>query len=427
MIKKLKNYLSSEFVKNAGKIMTGTVLSQAIPIFAAPVLARLYAPADYGLLGLYMSVTSLISIFSTLQYTNAIIVATNDDEARSIMNLCIRLTTLFSALTLLLSFALHNIIAVLFKSDMLKYWLLAAPFSIFMGGLTGIFSNYALRTKQFGLVSRNRVYSTIGSTAVSLTVGFLTHHVVGLFAGLWVNQFINGLLLCTQSLKSTGDSWKTILSSGYAEVKNKYINFPKYSLPSDFLNNFTNQIPVFMLNSFGSLGAIGSFNMSNRILGLPITFISSAFSEVFRQKAAEDYNTTGSCREIFMKTFKTLSLSSVLPFVVLAAFGPQIFSFVLGAKWVEAGRFAQIMSLMYFFRFTISPLTYVYFVANKLKEDMILHIVFLLVSILSFYLGYKLTNSIYYTLLFYAIGYSFIYVIYFVRSYKYCKNPGYVV
>lgn len=422
MLKKLRNYTKSEFVVNASKLMTGTVISQVIPIAAAPILSRIYEPADYGILGLYMSVTGLISMFGTLQYSSAIVVASNEEEVRSIINLCLRLLAIFAGVTLIAVLVLHNFIGTWLKSEPLKYWLLAAPFSIVLNGLSGIFGSYAIRTKQFALVSRNRVASTIGSTAVSLTVGYLTHNPIGLFAGLWTNQFINGILLSVSALRKTGESWKAILKSTYAEVKMKYINFPKFSLPSDFINNFTNQIPVFMLNAYGSPAAVGNFNMSNRILGMPITFISSAFGEVFRQKAAEDYNRTGSCRDVFIKTFKTLSFLSVLPFAVLAILGPQIFSFVLGAKWIEAGKFAQIMSIMYFFRFTVSPLTYIYYIANKQKEDFYLHFLFLLISFVSFYVGFKVSGSVFISILIYAILYSFIYLIYLLRSYKYSKG-----
>lgn len=422
MLKKLRNYTKSEFVVNAGKLMTGTVISQAIPIAAAPLLSRIYEPADYGILGLYMSVTGLISMFGTLQYSSAIVVASNEEEVRSIINLCLRLLAIFAGVTLIAVLVLHNFIGTWLKSEQLKYWLLAAPFSIVLNGLSGIFGSYAIRTKQFALVSRNRVASTIGSTAVSLTVGYLTHNPVGLFAGLWTNQFINGLLLSISALSKTGESWKAILKSKFDEVKLKYINFPKFSLPSDFINNFTYQIPVFMLNTFGSPMAVGNYNMSNRILGLPITFISGAFGEVFKQKASEDYSKFGNCSKIFVETYKALNLILVLPFFILILFGPQIFSFVLGKKWEGAGEISQIMAVLFFFRFTISPLTYVYYIANKQKEDFYLHLLFLIVSSLAFYFGFKSTHSIYKSILIYSILNSAIYVTYLIRSYKFSKS-----
>lgn len=404
--------------------MTGTLLSQAIPILTAPFLARLYSPSDYGILGLYMSITGLISMFTTLQYSNAIIVAKTDDEVKGLMNLCLRINSIFALIILVLTILLHKSIAGWLDTEQLQYWLFAAPFSIFMGGLSLIFGNFAIRTKQFGLVSRNRVYSTVASTTFSLSIGYLTHHTAGLFIGLWVNQLINGLLLSTQSLKKTSVNWKEIIKSNYNAVRRKYINFPKFNLPSDFLNNFTNQIPVYFLNAFGTTATVGSYNMGNRILGLPIIFISSAMSEVFRQQAAEDYNKNGSCREIFMRTFKALSLTSVLPFIILIIFAPQLFTIFLGEKWLEAGKFAQILSIMYFFRFTASPLSYVFYITQRLKENLILQFIFLLISISSFYFGYILTRSVYQSLLLFSIGYSLIYVYNLIRTYQLSAKPA---
>lgn len=422
MFKKLIKYSKSEFVVNASKLMTGTVISQVIPIMAAPILSRIYLPADYGVLGLYMSVTGLISMFATLQYANAIVIAKNEEEVHALIKLCLQILIALSSISFLIIAMFHNIIGDLLKSNTLGVWLWISPLSIIMNGLSGIFGNYAVRHKQFMLVSTNRIISTISSTLVSITLGYITKSPIGLFAGLWINQIINGILLASTALRKTGESWIKILKSDLGEIKKTYINFPKYSLPADFINNFTNQIPVFMINNFGSVSSVGNFNMSNRILGLPIGFVSNAFGEVFRQKAANDYNTKGSCREVFVKTFKTLSLISIVPFGIIMFFGPSIFAFALGEKWRIAGIYSQIMGIMFFFRFTVSPLTYVYIIANKQKEDFYLHFLFLLVSYLSFFIGYRLTNSIEYALFIYAVLYSLIYCVYLMRSYQFSNK-----
>ena len=114
--------------------------------------------------------------------------------------------------------------------------------------------------------------------------------------------------------------------------------------------------------------------MSNRILGLPIGLISNSIGEVFKQRAASDYNEFGTCRPIFIKTFKALLISSIVPFTILILFGADIFAFAFGEQWRGAGEYSQILGVMFFFRFTVSPLTYVFYIANKQRLDLLLHL-----------------------------------------------------
>jgi len=137
------------------------------------------------------------------------------------------------------------------------------------------------------------------------------------------------------------------LSSSKALLK-QYIGFPKYSLLADFINGFINQLPLFLLNKFSGQASVGLYNMNNRILGLPILVVSSAVGDVFRQRAASDYNEYGNCRSIFLKTSRTLFFLSVIPFLIIVFFGEDIFAFVFGEGWRSAGIYAQILGIMYF-------------------------------------------------------------------------------
>lgn len=357
-------------------------------------------------------------MFGTLQYSNAIVIAQDDVEVRGLIKLCLQILVVFSGISIFFILLFHNAIGGYFKSDQLANWLWMAPFSIFLNGLSGIFGNYAIRRGYFGLVSKNRILSAVLSTTCSLLIGYTYKNPLGLFIGLWVGQFVNGIVFMLLSLRISGEPLAGFIYADSKTVQKQYSNFPKYSLPSDFINNFTNQIPLFMLNAYGSLSNVGSYNMSNRILGLPIGFISQSFGEVFRQKAANDYRETGSCKPIFIRTFKTLGLLSILPFGVLICWGPDIFAWVLGEKWREAGHYSQIMGIMFFFRFTVSPLTYVYYIAGRLKEDFILHFFFLFMSYVSFYLGYQYFHTTEYSLLIFSLLYSSIYCVYLLRSYQ---------
>ena len=415
---KNKYDLKSDFFKDSVTLISGTTISQILPIAAAPILARIYHPQDYGVLGVYMSAVGLISIISTLAYNNAILLPESEMEANKLVSLCLRLVVLTSLLTFVIVAFFSGIISETFNSPGLKFWIWFAPLSVFMGGINGVFSMYASRLKKFKLLSFNRVICTVATVITSLIVGTITRSEIGLFMGLFANQVLGSIYLSYQTLKNSSFKTLDFLRYEWKSVAKKYIDFPKFSLFADFINNFNNQIPVFMISRYSNPASVGYYGMSNRMLGLPSSFISNSIGEVFRQRAAKDYAQNGTCRPIFIKTFKTLLMVSIVPFVVLIFFGADIFAFVFGEKWRFAGVYTQITGPLFLFRFIVSPLTYVYYIAAKQREDFVLHILFVVAGFFTLLIGLKYYNSVTMALGIFVFSYCIIYLIYLIRSYK---------
>lgn len=66
-------------------LTTGTALAQLLAALASPVLTRLYSPKEFGLLSAYIAILSLISLYGTLQYENAITIPKEDSDAADVL------------------------------------------------------------------------------------------------------------------------------------------------------------------------------------------------------------------------------------------------------------------------------------------------------------------------------------------------------
>ena len=102
MFNKLKP--KSEFSRNVLTLMTGTTIAQAIPIAISPILTRIYAPEDFGMFALYMSVASIISVIATGRYELAIMLPKKDEDAVNIVALSIIISFFVSFISLLIVF-----------------------------------------------------------------------------------------------------------------------------------------------------------------------------------------------------------------------------------------------------------------------------------------------------------------------------------
>lgn len=403
-------------------LFTGTVFSTIIPIVFAPLMTRIFTPSDYGVLGLYMSITGLIGVLASGHYPQAIMLSKDDNEARQVMWFSIGFCTMVALLSWV-------VIATLFLSvenvhhSPLNLWLWLIPVTVIFGGVSTSIMVWANRHQQYKVLASNRIIQALLTVAIQVSFGLLINNETGLILGLLGGQATSAALLWVRFKNNDAAALSTPRFSVFKQIAYQHRNLLIYTTPSAFINNLINQTPIFLLQKFGGAAYVGSYNFTQRLLGMPQLFLSSAIVEVFKQKASLAYNSTGNCRAIFEKTAKTLTLLAIVPFALIILFSPPVFAFVFGDEWRMAGEFARFLGILFFFRFIISPLSYMYYIAGRFKEDFFIHILFLIITTVSFYVGNEVFEEKKYLLLFYAISYSSVYLITFFRS-RYFSQGG---
>ena len=102
----------------------------------------------------------------------------------------------------------------------------------------------------------------------------------------------------------------------------------------------------------------------------------------------EDLKEHGTCRPLFIKTLLSLSVIGLPPALLLILFGQEIFAFVFGEDWREAGLYATILAPMALLRLACAPLGGVLFIREKLKLVLLLQSFFFVMVALSLVLGW---------------------------------------
>jgi O-antigen/teichoic acid export membrane protein len=418
---RLKKFISPGTAKNISTLMTGTVISAIIPIITAPIMSRLFTANDYGILGLYMSISGLIGVIAYSHYSQAIMLPKDDEDARQVLWFSAFFSTVVSLIALV-AFIVLLYFTKYINTSSLRFWFFFIPVSIFLNGVNAILLIWANRMQKYLQLSYNRVIQALITAIVQIVIGLLVKNETGLLIGLLLGQSLSVLLLLRVFFNTGEFGIGKPDTREFKKIAGQYKRLLIYSTPSDFINNLINQTPIFLLQKYAGVSYVGYYNFTQRFLGLPQQFLSSAIVDVFKQKASYNYSQYGNCREVFVKTFKVLSLIAIIPFVIIILFAPSLFSFAFGQQWYNAGIFAQFLGIMFFFRFIISPLTYVYIIAGKMKEDFVLHIAFLVLTTASFYISNLLFENKNFMILIYACTYSIVYLVYLIRSYKFSKG-----
>lgn len=116
--------------------------------------------------------------------------------------------------------------------------------------------------------------------------------------------------------------------------------------------------------------------MSNTIIAVPISIITIAVSDAYRQRANEDYNNYGSCRHILVKTIVPVSIISLVGFSILFIISPFLFEIILGSQWINAGIYTRYLIPMVAISFVTEVIRPTLIIASKQSYDFIWQLCF---------------------------------------------------
>ena len=227
------------------KLVSGTSFAQLIMLVSAPILTRLYDPAAFGVLAVFISSTDLLGVIACLSYEQAIVLPEEDDRAVNLFGLSILLALSITLLSIpLFVFGKPIFENVLKMPEILPYlWLL--PISIFSTGCFYAFNYWNTRTKKFGRLAMRRVINSLTAVVVQVALGLAGWRTSG---GL-ISGYFGGILISTLILG--GEIWRddhkfilgNLKASAMLENLKRYRKFPIFNTWSTLLNTASWQMP----------------------------------------------------------------------------------------------------------------------------------------------------------------------------------------
>ncbi|GIU01295.1 polysaccharide biosynthesis protein [Sulfurovum sp. TSL6] len=389
MIKKLKP--KSEFSRNVLTLMTGTTIAQAIPIAISPILTRIYTPEDFGVFALFMAITGLFSVVASGRYELALMIPKEDEDAINIFALGMTIV-LFLALFLLTLVVLFNkSLTSILNNDEIGYWLYFVPIALFFTGLFNMLSYYNNRKKNYKNIANATIIKSIVSAIIQLSIGFVKAGVTGLISGHIVSTLFANTRLFKNIIKD-----KILLSkiskNKMITLTKHYKNFPKYQAPHAMLNTFSSNIPIYMFTPFFNLTVVGFYSLSTRIVFAPMMILAGASAKVYNQKVMQIHNEHGNSYGFTVRLLKSLLKKISIPFLIIIVFAPDIFAFVFGEVWREAGVYTQVLSPWLGMVIFTSTISFIPSLLNLQRKALFLEIVYTILRVIAISIGLYYQN-----------------------------------
>ncbi len=384
MINKLKP--KSEFSRNVLTLMTGTTIAQAIPIAISPILTRLYTPEDFGVLALFVAITSIFGSIANGRYELAIMLPREDEDAINIFALGFVIVFCVSLLLFFIVVLFHDTLLYVLNNQDIGFWLYFVPIAVFFIGLFNLLNYFNNRKKQYKDLANATIMKSIITAIVQLSVGFVKGGVVGLISGQLVSQFFANMKLLNNIIQDK------VLISKISKVKmialaNKYKDFPKFTIWAGLLNTSSTHLINILIASLFNIKTLGFYSLTQRLLGMPSSLIGGAIGQVFFQEATREKQDTGTADNVFKSTLKKLIVIGVPFFAVLFFIIEDLFAFVFGAEWRVAGEYAKILMPFFMINFISSPLAISMSVFEKQKSTLFINIILMFSSFSILYMS----------------------------------------
>lgn len=333
------------------KLLSGSVGAQVILMLAAPILTRLYSPADFGAVAVFNGVLAIILVIASFRLELAIPIPKEEREAELLCVLAFLLVIAFSALSLGFTVFFPESIASALGVDALAghLWILGP--AVFFVGVFQIYSYFCIREHSYGVIARITLLNSITSVAIQIICAPLgvIALIVGQVAGRGVGGFV--FLGRLRSILRSGVSLEQLLG-----VLRAYRNYPLYSVPSAFFKQLSiHAIALIMALYFGAVVA-GLYALAYRVLITPLMTLGKAVGNVFLGTAPAAKR-EGKLSSLVAKAVWALLVISVPSAVAFYAYMPFLFSLVFGSNWVGAGYISQYLTPWLCLFFVASPLS----------------------------------------------------------------------
>jgi O-antigen/teichoic acid export membrane protein len=313
--------------------------AQMLALCASPILTRLYPPDAFGQLALFSAILALAMPVVTLRYEMAIPIPGQGADALALLWLCFALTVANSLALGLAALLLWGAALVPVYS---QPFVVLFPAAVFLGGAQAVLTAWLTRTHRFPQIATIR-FTTISTTlACQLSFGYVNATALDLIWSLITGYAIGLVVALAYCLEAVTSAWRDHHLRRMRRVAGRYRKFATMTTPATVIDTLGGQLPNMALLPLYGAAAAGQFLLASRVVSQPMVMIGQPVFQVFWGRSArlarEDPR---ALHALFVRLLATV-LAIMSPAALLVVFGPDIFSFVFGSAWREAGAYAGI-------------------------------------------------------------------------------------
>jgi O-antigen/teichoic acid export membrane protein len=339
----------SRFARNALTVARANLLAQALPLLAAPLLTRLYSPADFGTLALFVSALGVVQALSTGRFDWSVPNAKSSTMAAALLVLGgAVLVAVIAAMALIGLIGLgwtsvetsssglagHDLGGALRSLGGWSYALLTC--AVLGGGLQQLLQSWHVRSADLAAVGRAKVMQSVANVGVALAAAPLIPGSAGLLLGVLAGAWV-GLSTVWRRAQGLEAALRRLNRRRLTVAWLRFRREAAWSTLVSAVNTASFAVIPLLLARHWSVAEVGWYALMQRVALAPIGLVGSAVSQSFWAEAARLVRVDRHALALLYQRSSWRLLGVSLPIAAAALAGPLYIGWIFGDAWRGAG------------------------------------------------------------------------------------------
>lgn len=329
---------------------TASSLGRAVLQFAQiAILARLLAPADFGLIALVVAIMAFLQIFSDAGISNAII-HYQDITQKQLSSLYWLNVSVSAVLALTLAVSSHWV-AAWYQQPELQYLLMLAAVTLVVGALGQQIRILAQKNLRFADLAKVELMAALVGFVVAVSLAWMGAGVYSLIAGSLTTAAVGCLLVWLR----LSDGWRPQARLRLAEIR-QFIKFGAYMVGNNLANTFNSQIDILLGGRLLGVQSIGLYSVP-KDLSLRIgNIINPIITQVGLPVMAKAQGDEALLKRVYLQTMRMTASVNFPLYAALGIFAPEIVHLLLGERWSASIPLLRVFALWALMRSIANPI-----------------------------------------------------------------------
>ena len=329
LINKLKQKLSSPFVKNVGWMGGAELLNRVFRLGTTVVLARLLSPHDYGLAAIVLTTKEFASVFTIRGGIGSKIIQADEQDVEDISNTSYWLNWILGILLFIIQCVAAFPIAWFYKDNqvILPICVVALDYLVLP-----IFSIQMARINRENRLGVTALANTLQSFFGNITTILLAFIGMGMWAIVLPGVLTTPIWIFVAYKSHSWRPTQPFTLKRWREV----VNFGKNVLGVDLLDKLRANLDYLLVGRFLGVDALGTYFFAfNAGLGISLNVINVLTWPLLPHLCAARGNFE-QLKDKYFSSIKTMAMI-IVPLVLLqSGLAPFYVPIIFGQKWVTA-------------------------------------------------------------------------------------------
>ena len=364
---------NKSFIKNVATLITGTVIAQIISLLGLIYIQRYYyGPEEFANFKLFYEFAAIFVGISALKLETGIVLEKNDNAARMLTNLSLKLVLITGLISFIALIAYSQFDSNLMKITNNIYLLILLPVTVISLGFTQVFNSWFTRKNSFKLMSVNKVSQNATSLFGQVIFAISNIKSFGLIYGRTIGLLVSNLIFFFKYLKNRPELQKE--KGDVKKIVVKHNKFIYFTSPSVLLGGVVNFLLIDLFMKYYGDDFSGKIGSAYHYLGVSIAVITTSFAQVYYSKLST-IESKEELRKNYTFWFLRLFLIAFIGVIIMQFIPNSWDEIVLGKAWNGTLEIMKIMSIWMGIMFVSSSLSYIYIKLGRQKEMLIFDIV----------------------------------------------------